>query len=86
MKIPDKLAKEVKALRSTTDKKGRKMPLKIISKKANIPIWRVRFILYERKDIRVNEIKLAWMRNYREKEVNQATTNLQQGFSNLQQR
>jgi hypothetical protein len=61
MRISDELAKEVKALRSDTD-----MTLEQIANKAKLNVRQVRFILYERDNIRVIELKLKWQNDFRQ--------------------
>lgn len=61
--IPDKLAKEVKALRFTTDKKGRKMPLKKISRQTGLTLRQIKYVLFEKDNIRIIELKEKYYKN-----------------------
>lgn len=60
MRIPDKLAEEVKALRSTTDKKGRKMPLAKVCSKTGLTMRKVKYILFEHNNLRIKDLKQSY--------------------------
>jgi len=61
MRISKETAEKVKALRSATDKKGKPLSITQISIRTKLKPRQVKFILYEKGNQRINDLKYKWL-------------------------